>query len=141
MPRTVDAQALFIFVGSAPRTEILKGVVQLDEKNFVLTGPDIPRINNVPKGWTLNRDPYLLETSVPGIFAAGDLTDILERAEGAVADVRAPDGTPGEGLVDEALETPELTPPADIPAKLPERAVPEAPAEKPVEKALDDGLY
>jgi thioredoxin reductase (NADPH) len=71
--RVVDASALFIFIGSAPRTEMLTGLVELDEKGFVLTGPDLPRSKHGIKGWALDRDPFLFETSVPGVFAAGDV--------------------------------------------------------------------
>ena len=70
----VDAAGVFIFIGAAPRTEWLDGVVQRDRYGFLLTGPDIPRDDKgrVP-GWTMERDPFLLETSVPGIFVAGDV--------------------------------------------------------------------
>ena len=71
--KKVDANALFIFVGSAPRSEILNGIVEMDEKNFIFTGPDIPKVDNRPRGWSLERDPFMFETSVPGIFAAGDV--------------------------------------------------------------------
>jgi thioredoxin reductase (NADPH) len=64
------AAALFVFIGAAPHTQLLEGIVARDEKGFVLTGPDLgPK----PKGWRLEREPYLFETSVPGIFAAGDV--------------------------------------------------------------------
>jgi thioredoxin reductase (NADPH) len=71
--RTVDASALFIFIGSAPRSEMLAGIVERDENGFILTGPDLPRDGHGIKGWPLDRDPFLFETSVPGIFAAGDV--------------------------------------------------------------------
>jgi thioredoxin reductase (NADPH) len=70
--RTLDAAAMFIFVGARPRTEMVAGFVELDEKGYVLTGPDLPRVDRRPRGWTLDRDPFLFETNVPGIFAAGD---------------------------------------------------------------------
>ena len=69
---TVPASALFIFIGAMPRTSWLQGVVERDERGFILTGLDTMRGGKRPKGWTLNRDPFLLETSVPGIFAVGD---------------------------------------------------------------------
>ena len=72
---------------------------------------------------------------------SGDLIGILEQAEGAVADVRAPAQTPQDSLTDplpEAVDTPQ---PIGIPAELPESVVPETPTEEPVEKALDDGIY
>ena len=70
--RTEPATALFIFIGAAPCTQWLDGVVPLDERGFVRTGPDLPRGNGRVKGWTLEREPFLLETAVPGVFAAGD---------------------------------------------------------------------
>ena len=73
---TVPATALFIFIGAEPRTDWLEGIVARDEKGFLLTGPDLPGTERNPRrpaGWPLDRDPYLLETSVPGIFAAGDV--------------------------------------------------------------------
>ena len=69
----LEAAAMFIFIGAKPRTEMVAGLVALDEKGYVLTGLDLPRTNHKPKGWTLDRDPLLFETSVPGIFAAGDV--------------------------------------------------------------------
>ncbi|HEY7574725.1 MAG TPA: fused response regulator/thioredoxin-disulfide reductase, partial [Thermoanaerobaculia bacterium] len=56
-----------------PRTESVAGLVALDEKGYVLTGPDLPPDGGRPKGWTLDRDPFFFETSVPGVFAAGDV--------------------------------------------------------------------
>lgn len=72
-PRQVPASALFIFIGAQPHTEWLEGVVERDEKGFILSGADLVRNGKRPKGWTLDRDPYMLETSVPGIFVAGDV--------------------------------------------------------------------
>src|SRR5690348_1619665 len=69
----VPANAMFIFIGALPRTDWLKGVVERDDRGFVLTGPDLIRAGERPKGWTLDRDPFLLETNVPGIFAVGDV--------------------------------------------------------------------
>jgi thioredoxin reductase (NADPH) len=71
--QTIDAAAMFIFIGAAPRSDLVAGVVQRDEKGFILTGPDLPRTVRGIAGWTLDRDPFLFETSVPGIFAAGDV--------------------------------------------------------------------
>jgi thioredoxin reductase (NADPH) len=70
---TVPATSLFVFIGAAPRTEWLGETVLRDEHGFVLTGPDLPRRNGRPRGWPLAREPYLLETSMPGVFAAGDV--------------------------------------------------------------------
>jgi thioredoxin reductase (NADPH) len=70
---TVPTQSLFILIGAAPRTDWLDGVVGRDERGFILSGPDLSRQGERPKRWRLDRDPYLLETSVPGIFVAGDV--------------------------------------------------------------------
>jgi thioredoxin reductase (NADPH) len=70
--KDVPAAALFIFIGTAPRTNFVEGVVERDAQGFILTGRDLMVSGERPKGWTLARDPFLFETSVPGIFAAGD---------------------------------------------------------------------
>ncbi|MFC4033191.1 FAD-dependent oxidoreductase [Streptomyces polygonati] len=68
----VDAQYLFVFIGAAPRTDWLDGVVRRDEHGFVVTGPDLAAAGQRPAGWPLDRPPYHLESSVPGVFVAGD---------------------------------------------------------------------
>src|SRR5579864_3769547 len=68
----VPAGSMFIFIGALPRTEWLEGVVERDERGFILTGPDLIWDGKRPKGWTLERDPFLLETNVPGLCAVGD---------------------------------------------------------------------
>jgi thioredoxin reductase (NADPH) len=69
----IPAAALFLFIGAQAHTDILEGVVERNHAGFILTGPDLFKRGKRPKGWRLKRDPYLLETSVPGIFAAGDV--------------------------------------------------------------------
>src|SRR5215469_11185249 len=69
----VPATSLFIFIGAEPKTEWLHGLVERDDKGFILTGPDLKRNGKLPAGWGLARDPDLLETNVPGVFAAGDV--------------------------------------------------------------------
>lgn len=99
--RELDAAAMFIFIGAKPRTEMVSGLVELDEKGFVLTGPDLPRKNGRPRGWPLDRDPFLLETSVPGVFAAGDVrAGSSKRVAAAVGE-----GSGTVGMVHRYLET------------------------------------
>jgi thioredoxin reductase (NADPH) len=69
---TVDAQLLFLFIGAAPLTDWLDGVVVRDPTGFVVAGPDLSVGGERPRGWELDRMPYHLETSVPGVFVAGD---------------------------------------------------------------------
>lgn len=69
----VPANALFIMIGAAPNTSWLSDVVERDERGFILSGSDLMRDGKRPKGWQADRDPGLLETSVPGIFVVGDV--------------------------------------------------------------------
>ncbi|MBU8898986.1 FAD-dependent oxidoreductase [Corallococcus sp. M34] len=71
--REVPAASLFIMIGAVPRTEWLEGVVERDARGYLLTGPDLIPEGARPRGWRLERAPYLLETNVPGVFAAGDV--------------------------------------------------------------------
>jgi thioredoxin reductase (NADPH) len=83
--QTVPADAIFIFIGAVPSTGILSDVVELDEAGFVYTGQDLIRNGRRPKSWKPRRDPFLLETSVPGIFAAGDVRHgVIRRVASAV---------------------------------------------------------
>jgi thioredoxin reductase (NADPH) len=73
---TLPTNALFIFIGALPHTEWLAKVVETDDHGFILTGPDLARLNgngHLPRDWSLQRDPFWLESSQPGIFAAGDV--------------------------------------------------------------------
>ncbi|NDJ61684.1 MAG: FAD-dependent oxidoreductase [Chloroflexi bacterium] len=65
--------SLFVFIGAQPRTDWLAGVIERDAKGFILTGPDIMPDGHKPPTWNLDRNPFLLEASVPGIFSAGDV--------------------------------------------------------------------
>jgi len=79
------ASALFIFVGAVPHSGFVSDVVLCNEKGFIYTGPDIFQDGEAPETWTVDRDPYLLETSVPGIFAAGDVRHgVVRRVASAV---------------------------------------------------------
>ncbi len=88
------ASAMFIFIGAAPHTDSVIGVVDRDPTGFILTGPDLFKDGQWTKSWLLKRNPYLLETSAPGIFAAGDVRHgSIKRVASAV----------GEGAVSVAL--------------------------------------
>jgi thioredoxin reductase (NADPH) len=79
----LELSAAFIFIGQQPRTAWLEGVVARDQRGFVLTGSDI----GPAQGWNLDRDPLLLESSLPGLFAAGDVRhDSVKRIASAVGD-------------------------------------------------------
>ena len=70
---TVPTSSLFIFIGAAPKTGWLDGLVARDGRGFILSGPDLMQDGKRPRGWRPDRDPFLLETSVPGVFVAGDV--------------------------------------------------------------------
>jgi thioredoxin reductase (NADPH) len=84
---TRPAVALFIFTGAEPQTEWLADIVQRDRYGFILTGPQLLEGGKTPKGWPLARTPYLLESSVPGIFAVGDVrSQSVKRVASAVGE-------------------------------------------------------
>jgi len=70
---TVDAHGLFVFIGAAPETDWLDGVVARDDDGYILCGEKLARSNGRPEGWTEERTPFMLETSLPGVFVAGDV--------------------------------------------------------------------
>nr|WP_221383061.1 FAD-dependent oxidoreductase [Actinoplanes polyasparticus] len=84
---TVECGYLFVFIGAEPRTDWLGQAVARDEKGFVYTGPDLLSNGTRPKGWDRERDPFYLECSVPGIFAAGDVrANSVKRVASAVGE-------------------------------------------------------
>jgi thioredoxin reductase (NADPH) len=84
---TVDCGPMFIFIGAAPRTEWLEGVVVRDSRGFVRTGPDLMTEGKPPAGWPLDREPYYLESSIPGVFVAGDVrAESVKRVASAVGE-------------------------------------------------------
>ena len=99
--REVPADALFIFIGTAPRTEMVAGLVERDSQGFILTGRDLMVDGHPPAGWPLARDPFLFETSVPGVFAAGD----ARRGSGKRVAAAVGEGSATVSMVHEYLET------------------------------------
>jgi thioredoxin reductase (NADPH) len=84
---TVESGPMFIFIGAAPRTDWLDGVVVRDPRGFVRTGPDLMTGGKPPVGWPLDREPYYLESSVPGVFVAGDVrAESVKRVASAVGE-------------------------------------------------------
>ncbi|MEQ1693000.1 MAG: FAD-dependent oxidoreductase [Gemmatimonas sp.] len=71
--QTIPLSAMFIFIGVQPHTDAFSNVLECDEAGFVITGTDLPMEHGRPRGWPLARAPYAFETSVPGVFAAGDV--------------------------------------------------------------------
>ena len=83
----VPADFLFVFIGAEPRTDWLDGVVARDGRGFLLTGPDLALDGAAPRGWELDRPPFHLESSVPGIFVAGDVrSESAKRVASAVGE-------------------------------------------------------
>ncbi|SOD98292.1 FAD-dependent oxidoreductase [Blastococcus haudaquaticus] len=84
---TLPASHLFVFIGGAPRTGWLDGAVARDEHGFIPTGPALLSDGRRPPGWAPDRDPYFLETSLPGVFVAGDArSDSVKRVASAVGE-------------------------------------------------------
>ena len=75
----LPAAALFIFIGAEPHTDWLEGIVMRDANGFLATGANVLKNGKRPVGWNMDRDPYLLETSIPGVFAVGDVRDSAVR--------------------------------------------------------------
>ena len=101
--RQVDADAMFIFIGSAPRSGLVAGLVERDAQGFILTGRDLAVDGKWPKTWTPEppRDPFMYETSVPGIFAVGD----VRHGSGKRVAAAVGEGSATVGAIHEYLET------------------------------------
>jgi thioredoxin reductase (NADPH) len=83
----VVASHVFVFIGARPRTEWLSDMVQRDRYGFILTGGDLMRDRKRPHGWPLDRDPWPLEASVPGVFVTGDVrANSVKRVASAVGE-------------------------------------------------------
>jgi thioredoxin reductase (NADPH) len=83
----VQASHVFIFIGAQPRTDWLAGMLERDQRGFLLTGPDLLVDGQRPRGWFADRDPWPLEASVPGVFVAGDVrADSVKRVASAVGE-------------------------------------------------------
>jgi thioredoxin reductase (NADPH) len=99
--RRLEAAAMFIFIGATPRSDLAAGLVERDPGGFILTGPDLRTEGRLPRSWPLERDPLFLETSLPGIFAAGDVRHgSSKRVAAAVGE-----GSAAVGMVHKYLET------------------------------------
>jgi thioredoxin reductase (NADPH) len=92
---------MFIFVGSAPRTSMVAELVERDRDGFMLTGREVMRNGRGPKGWTADRDPFLFETSVPGVFAVGD----ARRGSGKRVAAAVGEGSAAVSAIHEYLRT------------------------------------
>jgi len=97
----LPASAMFIFIGTAPRTGIVAGLVERDAQGFILTGRDLMIDGRPPREWPLARDPFLFETSVPGVFAAGD----ARKGSGKRVAAAVGEGSATVSMIHEYLET------------------------------------
>lgn len=85
--KTIPANSLFIFIGAVPQTDWLEGFIELDARGYILTGSDLKKNRNNTLKWRLERDPFLLETIVPGVFAVGDVRhNSIKRVASAVGE-------------------------------------------------------
>jgi thioredoxin reductase (NADPH) len=101
VPLELRVAAMFIFIGATARTDMLEGLVERDPEGFILTGRDIFKGGRRPKSWRLDRDPFPMETSVPGIFAAGDVRhQSIKRVASAVGE-----GAVAVSLIHQYLKT------------------------------------
>jgi thioredoxin reductase (NADPH) len=99
--KELPVAAMFIFIGATAHTEMLDGLVERDPEGFILTGRDIFLDGRKPRSWKLDRDPFPMETSVPGIFAAGDVRhQSIKRVASAVGE-----GAVAVSLVHQYLKT------------------------------------
>jgi thioredoxin reductase (NADPH) len=99
--RDAAADAMFIFIGSTPMTDMAAGLVDRDAQGFIFTGRDLLVDGKWPKTWTANRDPFLFETSVPGVFAAGD----ARRGSGKRVAAAVGEGSATVSMIHEYLQT------------------------------------
>src|SRR2546422_6226845 len=96
----LPAQSLFVLIGALPYTDWLGDTVLRDEHGFILSGPDLVRDGSLPPAWPLARAPYLFETSVPGVFVAGDARHgSIKRVASGVGE-----GTIAEKMIERYLE-------------------------------------
>jgi thioredoxin reductase (NADPH) len=78
---------VFVMTGAEPNSQWLKGCVVLDDNGFIKTGPDLTKEELAGAGWPFDRQPYLLETSLPGVFAVGDVrANNMKRVASAVGE-------------------------------------------------------
>ncbi len=83
----LECSAMFVFIGAVPHSDLVADLVELNDHGFILTGPALMVDGKRPKGWTEPRDPFALETSVPGVFAVGDIREgVVRRVAAAVGE-------------------------------------------------------